>query len=84
MHGGGVTGHGHVQHVVNHDVPPYFDPLCSDSAPSDFLESLLPAHGQLKKHVPFYLTWQVKTGSPDLKKNFQQSVMSVLEITGKT
>jgi hypothetical protein len=53
MHGGSVTDHSHAQHVANHGAPPYPDPLCSDGAPSDSLQSLLSGHGPPRKHVNF-------------------------------
>lgn len=53
MHGGSVTDHNHAQHVANHGAPPYPDPLCSDGAPSESLQSLLSGHGPPTKHVNF-------------------------------
>ncbi len=70
MHRGSVTDHSHAQHVANHSAPPYPDPLCSDGAPSDSLQSLLSSHGPPRKHVNFsHPNWQVKIGSPGLKNN---------------
>jgi len=74
MHGGGVAGHGHGLNALNHDVPPEFDPQCSDDAPSGSPESLLLCHDPLKKHVAFSQPpWEANMGILDLKKHFQQS-----------
>ncbi|CAM6066543.1 unnamed protein product [Sphagnum tenellum] len=53
IHGGSVTDHSHAQHVANHGAPPYPDPLCSDGAHSESLQSLLSGHGPPRKHVNF-------------------------------
>jgi hypothetical protein len=84
MHDGGVAGHGHGLNALNHDVPPEFDPQCSDDAPSGSPESLLLGHDPLKKHVAFsHPPWEVNMGILDLKKYFQQSKISVQETGGK-
>jgi len=67
MHGGGVAGHGHGLNALNHDVPPEFDPQCSDDAPSGSPESLLLGHDPLKKHVAFSQPpWEANMGILDL------------------